>query len=107
IQPSEIVDDRRVEEQAIETVKQAAVTGKNLRRIFRARATFECALCQISEHAEDIHRSRQRQCSFQRQFWKEPLVRGDSHQQTRKDRKSTRLNSSHLGISYAVFCLKK
>src|SRR5436853_1249092 len=26
---------------------------------------------------------------------------------SRRDRKSTRLNSSHLGISYAVFCLKK
>src|SRR2546426_4135269 len=26
---------------------------------------------------------------------------------TREDRKSTRLNSSHLVISYAVFCLKK
>src|SRR5947199_2420617 len=26
---------------------------------------------------------------------------------SRVDRKSTRLNSSHLGISYAVFCLKK
>src|SRR5256885_6568864 len=26
---------------------------------------------------------------------------------TTKDRKSTRLNSSHLVISYAVFCLKK
>src|SRR5258705_1189642 len=26
---------------------------------------------------------------------------------SRIDRKSTRLNSSHLGISYAVFCLKK
>src|SRR2546426_2095530 len=26
---------------------------------------------------------------------------------TRADRKSTRLNSSHLVISYAVFCLKK
>src|SRR5437899_4520499 len=25
----------------------------------------------------------------------------------RRDRKSTRLNSSHLGISYAVLCLKK
>src|ERR1039458_9046703 len=25
----------------------------------------------------------------------------------RRDRKSTRLNSSHLGISYAVFCLEK
>src|SRR5262245_62595235 len=29
--------------------------------------------------------------------------RGRAH----PDRKSTRLNSSHLGISYAVFCLKK
>src|ERR1035438_10899153 len=28
-------------------------------------------------------------------------------QSPRSDRKSTRLNSSHLGISYAVFCLKK
>src|SRR5947199_4931175 len=28
-------------------------------------------------------------------------------QEWSKDRKSTRLNSSHLGISYAVFCLKK
>src|SRR5205814_4156518 len=27
--------------------------------------------------------------------------------QGKADRKSTRLNSSHLGISYAVFCLKK
>src|SRR5436853_2969118 len=27
--------------------------------------------------------------------------------QASSDRKSTRLNSSHLGISYAVFCLKK
>src|SRR5437899_12747427 len=27
--------------------------------------------------------------------------------ETFPDRKSTRLNSSHLGISYAVFCLKK
>src|SRR5256885_11446293 len=28
-------------------------------------------------------------------------------EQLRQDRKSTRLNSSHLVISYAVFCLKK
>src|SRR5205814_8931990 len=32
--------------------------------------------------------------------------RRDEHRE-RVDRKSTRLNSSHLGISYAVFCLKK
>src|ERR1039458_10806541 len=29
------------------------------------------------------------------------------HDVAATDRKSTRLNSSHLGISYAVFCLKK
>src|SRR2546426_3071783 len=33
------------------------------------------------------------------------IRRGDRVEQ--RDRKSTRLNSSHLVISYAVFCLKK
>src|SRR5439155_25040935 len=32
-----------------------------------------------------------------------PLARRGDH----RDRKSTRLNSSHVAISYAVFCLKK
>src|SRR5437868_11209516 len=32
-------------------------------------------------------------------------ARANAH--TRADRKSTRLNSSHVSISYAVFCLKK
>src|SRR5256885_17197451 len=49
-----------------------------------------------------------------------PISRGNQHGQgqlnsqrrhrqreTDRDRKSTRLNSSHLVISYAVFCLKK
>src|SRR5690606_42036634 len=33
--------------------------------------------------------------------------RRQRHVRTRIDRKSTRLNSSHVKISYAVFCLKK
>src|SRR2546426_3865025 len=33
--------------------------------------------------------------------------RGGRRRAGREDRKSTRLNSSHLVISYAVFCLKK
>src|SRR5438445_5918261 len=39
----------------------------------------------------------------------EDLPRGhpDPGQARREDRKSTRLNSSHANISYAVFCLKK
>src|SRR2546427_4975236 len=32
---------------------------------------------------------------------------GDHQRVLRRDRKSTRLNSSHSQISYAVFCLKK
>src|SRR5437899_8571634 len=35
------------------------------------------------------------------------LPRGRAAARSEEDRKSTRLNSSHLGISYAVFCLKK
>src|SRR5256885_11545733 len=38
----------------------------------------------------------------------EPLrTQGVDHLGPEGDRKSTRLNSSHLVISYAVFCLKK
>src|SRR5690606_36858450 len=40
----------------------------------------------------------------------EPLLREywfDQPQRVAEDRKSTRLNSSHVKISYAVFCLKK
>src|SRR5256885_4860191 len=46
-----------------------------------------------------------RWCPFhERDVEAEELVKG---WEVAKDRKSTRLNSSHLVISYAVFCLKK
>src|SRR5688572_32692586 len=35
------------------------------------------------------------------------LVEGSQGRSGERDRKSTRLNSSHSQISYAVFCLKK
>src|SRR3712207_8356743 len=35
------------------------------------------------------------------------IRRRDVRRVARQDRKSTRLNSSHANISYAVFCLKK
>src|SRR2546426_3249521 len=37
----------------------------------------------------------------------ETVVDANGRAEHRRDRKSTRLNSSHLVISYAVFCLKK
>src|SRR5690625_6710078 len=38
---------------------------------------------------------------------RDPEPRRGEHVQVVGDRKSTRLNSSHVAISYAVFCLKK
>src|SRR5690349_24012696 len=37
----------------------------------------------------------------------DPVREIDEHLALWRDRKSTRLNSSHVEISYAVFCLKK
>src|SRR5690348_12954993 len=41
------------------------------------------------------------------QVWFMYVDGGEPWQVTKQDRKSTRLNSSHPSISYAVFCLKK
>src|SRR5690606_41778456 len=40
-------------------------------------------------------------------LWSGALDEQDFRAQVGQDRKSTRLNSSHVKISYAVFCLKK
>src|SRR3712207_7119244 len=45
-----------------------------------------------TREAEDLERARR--------------ARGHARAQVHLDRKSTRLNSSHANISYAVFCLK-
>src|SRR5437899_6944343 len=53
--------------------------------------------------AEYLHRPR-----FHLKYRQLPLAFRDRPRALEiLDRKSTRLNSSHLGISYAVFCLKK
>src|SRR5205814_9238171 len=72
----------------------------------RARGVAQEALCEEDPAGGD------------RTFVAEPLRHGREEllvaprgrpleRRCRRDRKSTRLNSSHLGISYAVFCLKK
>src|SRR5690606_40123352 len=42
-----------------------------------------------------------------RQLEQHPGIHIEDSQPKKADRKSTRLNSSHVKISYAVFCLKK
>src|SRR2546422_1505622 len=49
----------------------------------------------------------QRAFAFARSLGKEPVAAKDNSGKREGDRKSTRLNSSHGYISYAVFCLKK
>src|SRR5205814_6392623 len=60
-----------------------------------AFATFACAWIGLNAHSGWV---RYHEFLGNRAFQKI---------QVPEDRKSTRLNSSHLGISYAVFCLKK
>src|SRR5262245_39704220 len=60
---------------------------------------------------QDVVAHRVDECSQAFRRLQPPLFLEGAHDSKEKggleDRKSTRLNSSHLGISYAVFCLKK
>src|SRR5260221_10202628 len=52
------------------------------------------------DHPQDLERCDARAGLIVQELW-------PGREFTVKDRKSTRLNSSHTVISYAVFCLKK
>src|SRR3712207_7510206 len=68
-------------------VNDSLVNGEGLRTvIFAQGCKHNCDGC-FSPHTHDMN--------------------GASFIVETKDRKSTRLNSSHANISYAVFCLKK
>src|SRR2546430_11507454 len=64
------------------------------------RSVFEClTICWEIGQASRIHNHRDQNC-----WMSAPIGRLKVQN---LDRKSTRLNSSHSQISYAVFCLKK
>src|SRR3712207_6881542 len=69
--------------------KQGHGGGESVRPSFRRRTD-----AQEPVHGRADHRDHQG-------------VRGRGEARRALDRKSTRLNSSHANISYAVFCLKK
>src|SRR5690606_40898543 len=53
------------------------------------------------------HRIRDSRLAEEAEFFRELEERAGQEPELRQDRKSTRLNSSHVKISYAVFCMKK
>src|SRR5256885_9831339 len=67
-----------------------------------------CALAQVMKTTKVWNAEGSSRCSSLKtgtSRW--PLNRWPVEAPSCRDRKSTRLNSSHLVISYAVFCLKK
>src|SRR5262245_63973649 len=77
--------------------------------LFPYTTLFRSQRCALLEPVGSQHCPRLRRC-----FWWGRYGRPTNQRwwcvrpkTGRGDRKSTRLNSSHLGISYAVFCLKK
>src|SRR3712207_8376489 len=85
--------------------------------LFRSREPEEVALhplnalahvCGVPDHLLwREHLSVERCLQDQRVRGREIAVSGSLGDTRLVDRKSTRLNSSHANISYAVFCLKK
>src|SRR5688572_32149521 len=72
--------------------------GDDVAPLFRRTnaADHQFAILHPADHVHVDHRD----CAGERQYRMIHVV-------VRSDRKSTRLNSSHSQISYAVFCLKK
>src|SRR5256885_13044422 len=76
---------------------------------FNDTATTEIYTLSLHDALPISHVEERGPCPLGRRDQRESVVglarsvRGDPF----RDRKSTRLNSSHLVISYAVFCLKK
>src|SRR2546427_7820088 len=73
--------------------------------------SFEFKIIKLNKRRRNIVVSRRVLLEAERKTKRDVLMKELQVGQTRKgvvkDRKSTRLNSSHSQISYAVFCLKK
>src|SRR3712207_7702187 len=75
--------------------------------LFRSRVVGQDRLPRHRPH--QVRREERQDDQQQHQVLPAPRLEGDEVRERERDedRKSTRLNSSHANISYAVFCLKK
>src|SRR5258707_8712202 len=80
--------------------------------LFRSTGTIQVFFGNVSDIVESVRGDKVRLLAFSSdkrlaQFPNVPTVSETVPDFVMTDRKSTRLNSSHANISYAVFCLKK
>src|SRR5699024_11826850 len=92
------------------TKEHAKCFDRIIRRLFgiSRKGTFISSF--ISDYVWDINSAvvENPKASINRYWNGDVQLYADQLQRdVKKDRKSTRLNSSHVSISYAVFCLKK
>src|SRR6266487_5808087 len=80
-------------------------------QILNSSRDFSCAICDLDgrliAQAEHVPITSARRAPSSRHGATAFIAPRRSSTTTDADRKSTRLNSSHPSISYAVFCLKK
>src|SRR5690625_5529761 len=101
-------------------IKRAFVTGLIVRPLLCVTKADIVAYCEMNDITPRMDPSNQDD-RYTRNYFRNhiiPLIKGEndnihatvqslSESLQEEDRKSTRLNSSHVAISYAVFCLKK
>src|SRR5438477_9064590 len=78
--------------------------------LFRSLATLMVASPYSGAARPQDEKKQRSESKYREKLFKEvrhQLVMLPRYSVFDKDRKSTRLNSSHMSISYAVFCLKK
>src|SRR5439155_10940158 len=75
----------------LEGMKSTPVTLSPVRSVFMANSIGQLLVSTLDDELKSFV----------------PGVKGWKDLSSSSDRKSTRLNSSHVAISYAVFCLKK
>src|SRR5689334_24463543 len=81
---------------------------RSIRQAIRAGLPRDARLEQATTRTGNSGRRRQGDdCPLSRSLQTVDRKRALIHNRLETDRKSTRLNSSHSSISYAVFCLKK
>src|SRR5699024_11658656 len=83
---------------------QSSLLARHLSRWLNIPCLENVVIRQRATSTQRGKNSRQREQNMQQAF---ALKQRLPAQIKRIDRKSTRLNSSHVSISYAVFCLKK